>query len=170
MVLCMSWAAAESHRTPPPRWTSIIRVITLGGTAPPFTTARRNFPTDTNGTDHIWLSGGYASRRYYTAGFDGNLHLPAGSPTPTATATATATATVSGKCDANSNSNSNSKATLLRGRLLPLRCQGPRRRPGRYPHRRLGRKVCFSSTFLFGDSRQLASPRFLYCGSAPLLY
>src|SRR5437868_13015563 len=27
----------------------------------PFMTARRNFPTDTNGTDHIWLSGGYAS-------------------------------------------------------------------------------------------------------------
>ena len=25
----------------------------------PFTTARRNFPTDTNGTTNIWLSGGY---------------------------------------------------------------------------------------------------------------
>jgi len=25
----------------------------------PFTNARRNFPTDTNGTDHIWLAGGY---------------------------------------------------------------------------------------------------------------
>ena len=28
------------------------------GTAPSFMTPRRNFPTDTNGTDHIWLSGG----------------------------------------------------------------------------------------------------------------
>jgi hypothetical protein len=27
----------------------------------PFATARRNFPTDTNGTDRIWLSGGYGS-------------------------------------------------------------------------------------------------------------
>ena len=25
----------------------------------PFTTARRNFPTATDGTTHIWLSGGY---------------------------------------------------------------------------------------------------------------
>jgi len=27
----------------------------------PFVTPRRNFPTDTNGTDHIWLGGGYAT-------------------------------------------------------------------------------------------------------------
>jgi N-acetylneuraminic acid mutarotase len=75
----------------------------------PFVTARRNFPTATDGTTHIWLSGGYAS--------DGVTVLdsmeifscpvsPCGSPsptptataatsaTPTATATATATATV----------------------------------------------------------------------------
>jgi hypothetical protein len=35
----------------------------VGGTwslGPPFTTARRNFPTATNGTDTIWLAGGYA--------------------------------------------------------------------------------------------------------------
>jgi hypothetical protein len=60
----------------------------------PFTTARRNFPTDTNGTNKIWLSGGYAS--------DGITPLSsmeifmcqgAQSPTPTATPTATATAT-----------------------------------------------------------------------------
>src|SRR5438874_6133274 len=34
---------------------------TTGAPVPAFTTARRNFPTDTNGTDHIWLPGGYAS-------------------------------------------------------------------------------------------------------------
>jgi hypothetical protein len=28
---------------------------------PPFTTARRNFPTDTDGTSSIWLSGGYGA-------------------------------------------------------------------------------------------------------------
>ena len=28
---------------------------------PPFTTARRNFPTDTDGTSRIWLAGGYDS-------------------------------------------------------------------------------------------------------------
>ena len=34
---------------------------TTGSPVPAFTTARRNFPTDTNGADHIWLSGGYDS-------------------------------------------------------------------------------------------------------------
>ena len=64
----------------------------------PFATARRNFPTDTDGTNHIWLSGGYGS--------DGITVLdsmeifscpvsPCGSPSPTPTATATATATAS---------------------------------------------------------------------------
>jgi hypothetical protein len=33
---------------------------TTGAPVPAFMTARRNFPTDTNGTDHIWLAGGYA--------------------------------------------------------------------------------------------------------------
>ena len=28
---------------------------------PAFTTARRNFPTDTDGTTRIWLAGGYDS-------------------------------------------------------------------------------------------------------------
>ena len=59
----------------------------------PFVHARRNFPTDTNGTDHIWLSGGYdidgvtplASMEIFCQG--------GGTPTPTPTATATATAT-----------------------------------------------------------------------------
>ena len=46
-------------------------------------------------------------------------------------------------------------------RLLAPRDRGIRRRPGRVLHRRLGRKVCFSSRF-FGDSRQLASPRIAY--------
>ena len=32
----------------------------------PFTTARRNFATDTNGTDHVWLAGGYALPRRQT--------------------------------------------------------------------------------------------------------
>src|SRR5437667_9638306 len=53
----------------------------------PFTTARRHFPTDTNGTNKIWLSGGYAS--------DGITPLSSmeiftcaqgGTPTPTPTA------------------------------------------------------------------------------------
>ena len=30
-------------------------------TGPAFMTARRNFPTDTDGTSRIWLAGGYAS-------------------------------------------------------------------------------------------------------------
>src|SRR5262249_32366421 len=62
----------------------------------PFVEARRNFPTGINGTDQIWLPGGY--------GADGVLVLvsmeffpapgsPLGSPAPTPTATATATPT-----------------------------------------------------------------------------
>jgi len=34
---------------------------TTGNPVPAFMTARRNFPTDTDGTQHIWLSGGYAT-------------------------------------------------------------------------------------------------------------
>jgi len=33
---------------------------TTGAPVPAFMTARRNFPTDTNGTTNIWLAGGYA--------------------------------------------------------------------------------------------------------------
>ena len=49
----------------------------------PFTNARRNFPTDTNGTDHIWLSGGYEPA---TPAADMEIFAGAcPSPTPTAT-------------------------------------------------------------------------------------
>ena len=60
-------------------------------TGDPFSNARRNFPTDTDGTTRIWLSGGYdvdgltplASMEIFCQG--------GGTPTPTPTATATAT-------------------------------------------------------------------------------
>jgi N-acetylneuraminic acid mutarotase len=66
-------------------------------TGAPFNNARRNFPTDTNGTDHIWLAGGYdidgltplASMEIFNCPQQGS---PTPSPTSTATATATATA------------------------------------------------------------------------------
>jgi len=62
----------------------------------PFVNARRNFPTDTDGTNHIWLAGGYEPST--PAGDMEIFNCPvspcaAPSPTPTATATATATAT-----------------------------------------------------------------------------
>src|SRR5215831_16241538 len=54
---------------------------------PAFTTARRNFPTDTNGTDHIWLSGGYAPA---TPTDSTEVFCQQGaSPTPTPTASPT---------------------------------------------------------------------------------
>src|SRR5256886_3670825 len=59
----------------------------------PFTIPRRNFPTDTNGTDHIWLSGGYASDGLTPLSSMEIFFCPQGTPTPTPTATATATAT-----------------------------------------------------------------------------
>lgn len=68
------------------------------GTDVAFMHARRNFPTDTNGTDHIWLSGGYdvdgitplASMEIFNCPQQAS---PTPTPTVTATATATATAT-----------------------------------------------------------------------------
>jgi plastocyanin len=65
-------------------------------TGDPFSNARRNFPTDTDGTTRIWLSGGYdvdgltplASMEIFCAA------EATPTPTPTATATATPTATV----------------------------------------------------------------------------
>src|SRR5438105_3062133 len=66
---------------------------------PPFTNARRNFPTATDGFQHIWLSGGYEPTA--PAADTEVFCQTAPSPTPTATATAspsptsTATATAS---------------------------------------------------------------------------
>jgi len=66
---------------------------TVNVPVPAFTTPRRNFPTDTNGTDHIWLSGGYASDGITALASMEIFNCPQASPTPTATATATATRT-----------------------------------------------------------------------------
>ena len=72
----------------------------------PFGNARRNFPTDTDGTTHIWLSGGYdvdgitplASMEIFCQG--------GGTPTPTPTATARY-CYCDGNRDFNCNSNGN---------------------------------------------------------------
>ena len=53
----------------------------------PFNNARRNFPTDTNGTDHIWLSGGYDVDGITPLSSMEIFTCPQASPTPTATAT-----------------------------------------------------------------------------------
>lgn len=64
----------------------------------PFATARRNFPTDTDGTTRIWLAGGYAptapiaSMEIFCAA-SGASPTPTATPTATHTPTATATAT-----------------------------------------------------------------------------
>ncbi len=62
----------------------------------PFVNARRNFPTDTDGTNRIWLAGGYEPSS--PAADMEIFNCPVSpcvspSPTPTATATATPTAT-----------------------------------------------------------------------------
>ena len=63
-------------------------------TGMPFMTARRNFPTDTDGTTRIWLGGGYASDGVTPLNSMEIFCAAAGaSPTPTPTATTTATAT-----------------------------------------------------------------------------
>jgi plastocyanin len=68
-------------------------------TGDPFSNARRNFPTDTDGTTRIWLSGGYdvdgltplASMEIFCAA--GATPTPTPTVTPTATPTATVTPT-----------------------------------------------------------------------------
>jgi plastocyanin/N-acetylneuraminic acid mutarotase len=59
----------------------------------PFNTARRNFPTDTDGTTRIWLAGGYASDGITPLNSMEIFCAAAGSPTPTPTPTATAIVT-----------------------------------------------------------------------------
>jgi hypothetical protein len=72
----------------------------------PFTTARRNFATDTNGTDHIWLAGGYDSTgvpinttEVFCLGGGTPTPTPTASPTPTCLPTYT-TATTTGSITA----------------------------------------------------------------------
>jgi hypothetical protein len=52
--------------------------------SPAFTTARRNFPTDTDGTNRIWLSGGYDSGGFNTLATM-EIFCLAATPTPTPT-------------------------------------------------------------------------------------
>ena len=61
---------------------------TTGSPVPAFMTARRNFAVDTNGTDHIWLVGGYAPTTA-TASME-IFCSTAPSPTPTPTCTPSA--------------------------------------------------------------------------------
>jgi Galactose oxidase, central domain/Kelch motif len=90
----------------PPNPSNEVDVTCGGGWAigPPFVTARRNFPTDTDvgqinfGTGHIWLAGGYGSDGVTPLRsmeiYCSSVPTPSEPPpmTPTATATATPTA------------------------------------------------------------------------------
>ena len=68
---------------------------TTGAPVPAFMNARRNFPTDTNGADHIWLSGGYDITGLPTDSTE-VFCQSGGTPTPTPTASPSATATATG--------------------------------------------------------------------------
>jgi N-acetylneuraminic acid mutarotase len=61
------------------------------GNPPSFVTARRNFPTDTDGSSQIWLAGGYAPTAA-TASME-IFFCPQATPTPTPTPTVTPTPT-----------------------------------------------------------------------------
>ena len=70
-------------------------------TGDPFSNARRNFPTDTDGTTRIWLSGGYdidgvtplASMEIFCAAGATPTPTPSATPTPSGTPTVTPTVT-----------------------------------------------------------------------------
>jgi hypothetical protein len=83
----------------------------------PFTTARRNFPADSDGTTHVYLTGGYdtsgTALLNTTEVFGPVLCVSPtpGTPTPTATATATATATVAATATATATATAAATAT-----------------------------------------------------------
>ena len=62
---------------------------TTGTPVPAFATARRNFPTDTDGTTRIWLAGGYDSTGVPVASME--IFCAAAGPTPSPTPTPTVT-------------------------------------------------------------------------------
>jgi hypothetical protein len=66
---------------------------TTGSPVPAFTTARRNFATDTDGTSRIWLAGGYDSALTPLASMEIFCNVGGGTPSPTPTATPTTTPT-----------------------------------------------------------------------------
>ena len=66
---------------------------TTGTPVPAFMTARRNFPTDTDGINRIWLAGGYDSTGLPTASTERFCAGGGPSPTPTTTGTPSATPT-----------------------------------------------------------------------------
>ena len=79
-------------------------------TGDPFSNARRNFPTDTDGTTRIWLAGGYDS----TGVPVGSMEIfcqGGGTPTPTPTATATGTATATPTATATTTATATATAT-----------------------------------------------------------
>jgi hypothetical protein len=101
----------------------------------PFSEARRNFPTDTNGTDHIWLAGGYGSDGITVLNSMEIFTCPVSpcaspSPTPTATptVTATATATASGSATPTATATATPTATV-RPTPTPRPQPTPRPRP-----------------------------------------
>ena len=105
-------------------------------TGDPFVNARRNFPTDTDGTTRIWLSGGYdvdgitplASMEIFCAGGP----TPSPTPTPTVTPTATPTVTPSGTPTATPTATATTTPTVSPtpvGRPTPT----PRPRPTPFP-------------------------------------
>jgi len=61
---------------------------TTGSPVPAFVNGRRNFPTDTDGTTNIWLSGGYDVTGVPVASME-IFNCPQASPTPTPTVTPT---------------------------------------------------------------------------------
>ena len=96
---CMSWAAGRVAPNPSNEVDIYDPGTNTWTTGDPFSNARRNFPTDTDGTTRIVLSGGYdvdgitplASTEIFCAGAG---PTPSPTPTPTVTPPVTPTPTV----------------------------------------------------------------------------
>ena len=78
----------DTYDPPTDTWTTSAGVLVpVGVTVPSFTTARRDFPSDTDGSQFLWLSGGYDADGKPLSSTE-SAHCPgAGGPPPRATPT-----------------------------------------------------------------------------------
>ena len=90
----------------------MIQALTPGQRDLPFATPRRNFPTDTNGTNQDLALRRVCQRRHHTAELDGNLHVPRG-----------VISNANANTDGNSHSDSNSQRLRIHRQLRQLRRQ-----------------------------------------------
>src|SRR5438094_5801633 len=93
MLVMGGWRTAPNPSNEVDAYTPGSNSWAVNTPVPAFVTARRNFPTDTDGTTRIWLAGGYAPSTPTASMEIFQCATPTPTPTPTVTPTATPTPT-----------------------------------------------------------------------------